>query len=129
MLPNIRLPRVSTKLTTITVNKKNIKLKNVVIKRHLWRNFFSFSIFMRNCSARGKSKRKSERREVFSLTNNFMVFKRTIPHSLDYLMQANRFANEIWLNFKDFFLFLLFRVEKCQTFNLKRKQKEENIIK
>lgn len=60
MLPNMRLPRVNTRLTTITVSRKKMRLRNEVIIRQRLRNCLSFFIFACNCSARGTSNVKSD---------------------------------------------------------------------
>lgn len=60
MLPNIRLPLVKTKLTIMTVKRKNNKLRKYVVRRHRLRNRLSFSILIRSSSARGMSRVKSD---------------------------------------------------------------------
>lgn len=60
MLPNIRLPRVRTRLTTMTVKRKNIRLRNEVTIRQRFRNCLSFFILICSCSALGRSRVKSD---------------------------------------------------------------------
>lgn len=60
MLPNMRLPLVSTRLTTMTVSRKNSRLRKDVMMRHRFLNFLSRFIFICSCSARGRSSVKSD---------------------------------------------------------------------
>lgn len=60
MLPNMRLPRVNTRLTTMTVNRKNIRLRKEVTIRQRFLNCLSFFILYCSCSARGRSSVKSD---------------------------------------------------------------------